>query len=236
MRTRTSLGLLAAAGLLVALSSAITYAAATTSGKTVTACRAVHGRLALQSANGRCPRGFHKITLNQRGPTGPRGAIGRTGRTGARGPAGPGAVSFTATSSDTSDTVEATPVNFATAGIRVAASCRGNSATDIYLIDQTGVGGAIDVEGMLQVVAAPGASGGVYHGSTQDQPITAPGSVPVSETVDGGQNDLARIELTSGGSSVLLIARRGQHTVALTGMLWQSPFGCQVQLQAVPSV
>jgi hypothetical protein len=136
---------------------------------------------------------------------------------------------------DASGTAEAGPVDFAATGIRMSASCHANGSTDVYVTDATGAGGDVEVEGVLDVVGNPGAAGTVYQDAAPTRTISMPGSFPVAGSTTGGKGHFVRIELTNGGSAVQLIAQRGQHTVTLSGSIWQSSFNCEALLQAVPS-
>jgi len=231
MPARKALVLLAGALTLVGLTSAITYAATTTSA-TVSACRSTHGRLALLTAKGKCPRGFRKITLNERGPAGPRGA---TGRTGARGPAGPVAVSFYTFTASTSTPAEATAVTFGGVGVRIGASCTANSVTNVFIIDPTGTGGDITLDGALTLEALGTTAGGSIVVNGSPQMTLMEGTHVVGGAMDAGQNNVADVQLSGGEGNLQLILQRGGRTLTLNGIVAQFPNGCEVLLQAVPS-
>lgn len=81
--------MLAAGGALV-LCSAVAFAAKSTDGGAIHACRSkTLGVLRVPAAGRSCRRGESELTWNIRGPAGPVGAPGRTGPAGAAGPAGP---------------------------------------------------------------------------------------------------------------------------------------------------
>ena len=236
MPARKVLVLLAGALTLVGLTSAITYAATTTSGA-VSACSSTHGRLALQTSKGKCPRGFHKVTLNERGPAGPRGVTGKTGKTGARGPAGPGAVEFFAQTTSTLNPAEARAVTFSKAGVRIGASCLANGEAHLFIIDPTGVGGAISFNGSLllqQQNAAPTTGGAVSVDGSPQATLTE-GMHMFGTAFAAQQNSEADIAVSGGYGEMQFVVERGGHLLTVQGTVIESQAVCRLAVQAVPS-
>jgi hypothetical protein len=224
MRLRPVLALGAAALVVAAGATGITYAA--TSPQTVYACINSHGVLRLL-ANGHCAGGYSKVGINRHAVRGARGPVGPAGV------AGPG-TRYVAVTHTTADFVSRS-VFVDTLNLNVRAECNVGGLPTISRIyfekdgtsDYTVTGSAVVV----------GSANITYAGTSH---FPGAGLIPIEFTEQGSAQSSVQFYISGGGgdsgqmSADLTVERAGK-TALVHFYIDQNPEKCRAQAWVTPS-
>jgi hypothetical protein len=206
--------------------SGVTYAATSSSGRSLKACVNSAGHLAVLSSKGKCPKKYTAVTFNTVGPrgaigakgaTGPKGATGATGPAGApgadgaagspgeTGPQGPGAITLVADTGSSTSVAEQSTRLTGTA-LTVSASCEVGYRSALAIADGSSTA-TFDIHGVETGIAG---ESDIYLGANKEGSITGSQTVglsfPATTAISG--ITFAQYAGTDVSTARFLVARR----------------------------
>jgi len=230
----------------VGAATGATYAATTTSTSAVYACTNSHGTLRLLN-HGRCPRGFTKIAINQRGPrgaTGPRGVQGVPGQPGIQGiqgvpgQPGPGAVAVAAETTAATTDFHETLIPGIQLTMHAVCAASTSGVAGLYLMDES-QSAAYDVKGTYNLATqGSGRALLVNNGGPTPNLATGLGLIDYTQQVRSFREASEFVTAYNAGGAEFaadLTVTRGGMTVLLHVYLHQAADRCLVQGWATPT-